>query len=628
MGVLKGAIAATGIGALVLLISSLVSWFAKTDEGATKLDGILRAVGNTVDVLLNRLFNLKNTLTQLFTNPGEFFTGLVADIKEGIELGQELAETFDELDQKRRDMELIDQQQSNQIDQLLLQSKNVALSYEERLKILDQVDAIEKQNHENKLKYHEEYLAAVNKETEFQIKQGTISDEQLDKQNQARIEVLKVQNESITLQEKIENRRSQLLEKQQAERERAAQKEQQRLDKLAKEEDKRLKEQEQAMRNIEDLKIQLMDEGLQKQLAQIDNETNQKIAALVGSEEQITQQRVLLEEQRQQQIAAVREKWAKDEQEKKMAALELDFATEQNSVAERLLAGQITQTQFQEQTAQNAIGFQQQRLDAIRAAHGEESAEYQRAYAELLGLQQAQADQAVAIKQQEMKDQMAAMTGALGTFGNFFGTLAGMQQQGTLQWKAFATTAAILSTIQGAINAFTSTAAIPVVGSVLAPIAAAAALAAGYANVRKIQSQKVEAPVKKASRGTVLRGPSHAQGGIPIEAEGDEIILTKGVYRNARLRAIASDINAAAGGVRFETGGPVNPYTSDSKSAAPSASGDKSLGTAEILAVRDEIKALRGEVAAWPTKLKVINVVTETEEGIKTVNEIKESADV
>lgn len=223
MGVLKGAIAATGLGALVLIIASLVSWFVKTDEGATKLDGILRAVGNTVDVLLNRLINLKDSLLTLFTDPGKFFRGLIGDIQEGIKLGQELADTFDELDQKRRDMELADSAETVEMEKLLLMSRNVKLSYEDRLKVLDRVDAMEEANAKKKLDYALQYATAVVRETEFMEKQGTITDEQLDKQNEARIKLLEVQRESIVLQEKIENRRSQLLEKREAEEERAAQ---------------------------------------------------------------------------------------------------------------------------------------------------------------------------------------------------------------------------------------------------------------------------------------------------------------------------------------------------------------------------------------------------------------------
>lgn len=61
------------------------------------------------------------------------------------------------------------------------------------------------------------------------------------------------------------------------------------------------------------------------------------------------------------------------------------------------------------------------------------------------------------------------------------------------------------------------------------------------------------APLPKAQRGKVFKGKSHAQGGIPVEVEGDEIIMTKGVYRNPVLRELASMINQAGGGVSFSS---------------------------------------------------------------------------
>jgi hypothetical protein len=82
----------------------------------------------------------------------------------------------------------------------------------------------------------------------------------------------------------------------------------------------------------------------------------------------------------------------------------------------------------------------------------------------------------------------------------------------------------------------------------------AAATATAYAQFKAIDSAKFAA-------GGVLQGRSHAQGGIQLfnrrtgqhmgEAEGDEIILTKGVYRDPALRAIASRLNVLGGGRAF-----------------------------------------------------------------------------
>ncbi|MCD7972123.1 MAG: hypothetical protein LUG18_05565 [Candidatus Azobacteroides sp.] len=58
-------------------------------------------------------------------------------------------------------------------------------------------------------------------------------------------------------------------------------------------------------------------------------------------------------------------------------------------------------------------------------------------------------------------------------------------------------------------------------------------------------------PLPKARKGMMLKGRSHEMGGIPIEAEGGEIILTKGVSQNPALKQLASAINVAGGGVPF-----------------------------------------------------------------------------
>lgn len=87
-------------------------------------------------------------------------------------------------------------------------------------------------------------------------------------------------------------------------------------------------------------------------------------------------------------------------------------------------------------------------------------------------------------------------------------------------------------------------------------ILTAAAVAAAALQAAAVASQKFE------HGGVVLRGRSHREGGIPIEAEGDEIIMTKGVFRNPGLRAMASAINVAGGGRQFAFGGVPLPVSS------------------------------------------------------------------
>ncbi len=96
-------------------------------------------------------------------------------------------------------------------------------------------------------------------------------------------------------------------------------------------------------------------------------------------------------------------------------------------------------------------------------------------------------------------------------------------ERGFKLWKASAIAQGYVDTFSAAIGAYKSMVGIPVVGPGLAVAAAAAAMAAGIANIAKISSTKFE---KKATGG-LLTGPSHNQGGILIEAEGEEYITAK-----------------------------------------------------------------------------------------------------
>lgn len=108
-----------------------------------------------------------------------------------------------------------------------------------------------------------------------------------------------------------------------------------------------------------------------------------------------------------------------------------------------------------------------------------------------------------------------------------FGDLASAQDKDTERgfklWKASAMAQGYVDTFSAAIGAYKSMVGIPVVGPGLAVAAAAAAMAAGIANIARISATKFE---KKATGG-LLTGPSHVQGGILIEAEGDEYVTAK-----------------------------------------------------------------------------------------------------
>ena len=106
-------------------------------------------------------------------------------------------------------------------------------------------------------------------------------------------------------------------------------------------------------------------------------------------------------------------------------------------------------------------------------------------------------------------------------------------KKGFAMWKTLAIGQAMIDTYASATAAYKAMAGIPIVGPGLAITAAAAAIGAGLANVAAIQA--TEPP--KAETGGLLVGKSHNEGGIIIEAEGDEYITAKD-----RVRALGRNL--------------------------------------------------------------------------------------
>jgi len=119
--------------------------------------------------------------------------------------------------------------------------------------------------------------------------------------------------------------------------------------------------------------------------------------------------------------------------------------------------------------------------------------------------------------------QMQVASGISKIFADIAASQDKESERGFKLWKASAMAQGYVDTFSAAIGAYKSMVGIPVVGPGLAVAAAAAAMAAGIANIAKISATKFE---KKAAGG-LLTGPSHNQGGVLIEAEGDEYITAK-----------------------------------------------------------------------------------------------------
>ena len=81
---LKFAIISTGIGALVVVVSSLMAAFTSSEEGANKFSKILGIIGTFTDNLIDRLADLGEFLIKAFENPQKAVKGFAKLIKDNI----------------------------------------------------------------------------------------------------------------------------------------------------------------------------------------------------------------------------------------------------------------------------------------------------------------------------------------------------------------------------------------------------------------------------------------------------------------------------------------------------------------------------------------------------------------
>lgn len=87
--ILKVALIATGIGAIVVLLGSLVAWMTKTQKGTEFLSNVMASFGAIVNVLIDRIAKFGGALVKLFSGD---FSGAWNDMKDSAKgLGDEIA---------------------------------------------------------------------------------------------------------------------------------------------------------------------------------------------------------------------------------------------------------------------------------------------------------------------------------------------------------------------------------------------------------------------------------------------------------------------------------------------------------------------------------------------------------
>lgn len=293
LGLLRVAFIATGIGAFVLIVSSLIAYFTRTEKGAEKLERVMAGVGAAFDVVVGLVAPLGEAIVSAFENPkqalkdfGDFllnniinrfkaFGVIIEGIKNGsirqindgfIQLGTgvenasgkiaaigneikvvgekalaaaraaaELTGRFQDLEDAERASKVTLSENNILIDQLIAKSKNRAFSEAERIKFLEKAGDLEKANLAIELNHANEQIKLIGERNARSAEANKTDKKARDAADLEFVEATVKRNgliqASIALQEKVQARISALKDAEQQEADAALQKEQERLDK-------------------------------------------------------------------------------------------------------------------------------------------------------------------------------------------------------------------------------------------------------------------------------------------------------------------------------------------------------------------------------------------------------------
>ena len=163
-------------------------------------------------------------------------------------------------------------------------------------------------------------------------------------------------------------------------------------------------------------------------------------------------------------------------------AMEIEMLISNFDILKQSIEAQITMIESAEFESLDAQIQAEQQASELKMQLAEEEARYK------MELNQMVKEDAV----EKWNEQLEAVSSTFNVFGDLFGNISALMEEGSEEAKGFAVAAAAMSAIASAVEAYKSTVGIPYVGPFLAPIAAASALMAGAANVKQILATKTD----------------------------------------------------------------------------------------------------------------------------------------
>jgi hypothetical protein len=198
---LRGAIIATGLGALLVAITSLVSYFTQTERGAQKLRVIMAGLGAAVGAVTDAVISLGEGLFKLFT--GDFkgaietvrkgFANIGDEIRNDVKAAVELEETMNRIKVSEREL-VVDRAKANkELRAQQLIAEDLTRTTEERIAAIRRANAIEERVFQKELSTAKERLRVLQEQANL----SESNEETLDQIAEARARVFSLEEQSL-----------------------------------------------------------------------------------------------------------------------------------------------------------------------------------------------------------------------------------------------------------------------------------------------------------------------------------------------------------------------------------------------------------------------------------------------
>lgn len=644
--ILKIALISTGIGAIVVLLGSLVAYMTKTQKGTEFLSNAMAGLGAAINVIIDRVAKFGGALVKVFS--GDFkgaaqdmkatFAGIGDELQREIKLAYELNDISQQLEKQEVMLNMQRAASRKEIERLKMISDDTTKSAKERIAAAKQASEMEQADMKQQIELGERKLANIlgQKEVTQEVRdmldavsKGAMSaDDAISRLGLSESTVSDLKDFADMFQNVVDKQRESYTKQIEL---------QNKTNSITKESSRKILETKKAqqakelefIRQAEDTALSLVKEGIEKQRQTINLQYDRQIEDLkrkLSTEKNLTdaakkalnESILLADKKRDAELAKLSDASIQEQIRKETERIQLQLDAvkegtsqehnlrlsliEQNRQAELaanlLLAEELRQSEADINAAYNKLIADEN--EAFRKKQFDRQSEYIRLEWENkilrakegtlqeydLKLQQAQAEYDVlvnmdAVTKAALYESDAEYTNAVlqsqkriteakqaqvnaenefvlmqieaaATVTDAFSSMIDTFAEDNENLAAFAKTIALfnigLSTAEALAKGVASAQAVGFPANIPAIATTIAAIMTNIAKAKQLVNKEKN---PKYADGGEISGPSHASGGVLIEAEGGEGIINKHSMSNPLLRSIASAVNVAGGGVPF-----------------------------------------------------------------------------